>query len=31
VVPSLEFMGAADGVEDFLAGLEAEMICVVEA
>jgi len=24
-------VGAADGVEDLLAGLEAEVVCVVEA
>jgi hypothetical protein len=30
VVPALEFMGAPDGIEDVLAWLEAEMVCVVE-
>lgn len=30
-IPSLQFVGAPDCVEDLLAGLEAEMVGVVEA
>lgn len=31
MVPSLEFVRASHGIEDFLAGLEAKMVRVVQA